>query len=83
MVRSQGLGFYGPRDELDSVAALKTIQAKITSQGCELVTIIEWGKGGPILGDASTWWQSGGKGCRGYWRSVGVVRRCSTRHVRR
>ena len=61
-VHGYNLAFCGPRDELDPLAALKTIQAKIISQGCELVAIIEWGMGGPILGDANSWWQSGGKG---------------------
>ena len=34
--------FYGPHKQLDPLEALKTIQAKMLSRGCELVAIVEW-----------------------------------------
>ena len=48
-IRGHGLHFVGPRGELDPLAALTTIQAKIISSGCELVAIMEWEKGGSML----------------------------------
>ena len=49
VIRGHSLHFNGPRCELDPLAALKTIQAKMTSSGCELVAIMEWEKGGSML----------------------------------
>ena len=47
-VRGHNLPFRGPRGELDPLAALKTIQTKMLSSGCDLVAIVEWEKGGSM-----------------------------------
>ena len=44
-IRGHKLYFYGPRGELNPLEALKTIQDKIISRGCELLAIVEWEKG--------------------------------------
>ena len=43
-IRGNSLAFGGPRGELDSVEALKTIETKMASRGYELVAIVEWEK---------------------------------------
>ena len=50
-VYGQQLHFYGPQGELDPLAALRIIQAKMTSAGCELVATVEW-ETGSSMGDA-------------------------------
>ena len=47
-VHGHNLPFCGPRGELNPLAALKTIQTKMRSSGCELVAIAEWEKGGSM-----------------------------------
>ena len=47
-IRGHTLVFCGPKGELDPLAALKTIQAKMISRGCELFAIVEWEKGGSM-----------------------------------
>ena len=44
-IQGHSLLFYGPQSELDPLGALKTIQAKMISRGCELVAIVEWEEG--------------------------------------
>ena len=49
MTRHSGLQkvFTGRRGELEPLKALKTIDAKIRSKGCELVAMVEWDNGAP------------------------------------
>ena len=44
--------FCGPKGELDPLAALKTIKAKMASAGCELLAIVEWERGSSMGDDA-------------------------------
>ena len=48
------LTFCGPSGELDPLEALRTIKAKMFSQGCELVAIVEWEAGRDVLHDIAS-----------------------------
>ena len=52
------LAFFGPQGELDPLEALKAIQAKMMSRGCELVAFVYWEKGPstPHHGEAKSRW---------------------------